>query len=59
MDARIGYLEGRMEEQSHVLQDLRTAVRHLDDKISRQFTWMVGIQITTLVAVLIALLSRL
>ena len=59
MDARIGYLEGRMEEQSHVLQDLRAAVRHLDDKISRQFTWMVGIQITTLVAVLIALLSRL
>jgi hypothetical protein len=58
MDARMGYLEGRMEEQSHVLQDLRTAVRHLDDKISRQFTWMVGIQITTLVAVLLALLSR-
>jgi len=58
MEARTGYLEGRVEEQSHVLQDLRAAMRHLDDKMSRQFTWMVGIQITTLVAVLVALLSR-
>lgn len=58
MNARMGYLEGRMEEYSHVLQDLRSAVRHLDDKTSRQFTWMVGIQITTLVAVLVALLSQ-
>jgi len=54
----MGYLEGRVEEHSHVLKDLRAALRHLDDKMSRQFTWMVGIQITTLVAVLVALLSR-
>jgi hypothetical protein len=58
MDARMGYLEGRMEEQSQILQELRASVRHLDDKMSRQFTWTVGIQITTLVAVLVALLSR-
>jgi hypothetical protein len=30
----------------------------LDDKISRQFLWIVGIQITTLVAVVGAVLSR-
>jgi uncharacterized coiled-coil protein SlyX len=58
MDARMGYLEGRMEEQSQMLQELRAAVRHLDDKTSRQFTWTIGVQITTLVAVLVALLSR-
>jgi hypothetical protein len=58
MDARIGYLEGRMEEQSQMLQELRAAVRHLDDTMSRQFTWTIGIQITTLVAVLVALISR-
>jgi hypothetical protein len=54
----MGYLEGRMEEQSQMLQELRAAVRHLDDRMSRQFTWTIGIQITTLVAVLVALISR-
>ena len=59
MDARMGYLEGRVEEQSNMLQEFRVSFRHLDDKISRQFTWLVGIQITTLVAILVALFSRL
>lgn len=38
----------------------RTDVRFdtLDDKIARQFLWLVGIQITTLVAVVGAVLSR-
>ena len=58
MESRMGYLEGRVEEQFNVLQELRASFRHLDDKMSRQFTWTVGIQITTLVAVLVALLSR-
>ena len=30
----------------------------LDDKINRQFTWLVGIQVTTLVAIVGALLAR-
>jgi hypothetical protein len=59
MEGRMSYLEGRVEEQSNLLQEFRVSFRHLDDKMSRQFTWMVGIQITTLVAVLVALLSRL
>ena len=59
MEARMGYLEGRVEEQSNMLQEFRASFRHLDDKISRQFTWLVGIQITTFVAILIALFSRL
>ena len=55
----MGYIEGRVEEQSNMLQELRASFRHLDDKMSRQFTWLVGIQITTFVAILIALFSRL
>jgi len=30
----------------------------LDDKVSRQFVWLVGIQVTTLVAIVGALLAR-
>jgi hypothetical protein len=30
----------------------------LDDKMSRQFVWLVGIQVTTLVAMVGALLAR-
>jgi hypothetical protein len=58
MEARMGYLEGRVEEQSNMLQEFRALFRHLDDKMSRQFTWLVGIQVTTFVAILIALFSR-
>jgi hypothetical protein len=59
MEARMGYVEGRVEEQSNMLQELRGSLRHLDDKMSRQFTWLVGIHITTFAAMLIALFSRL
>ena len=41
-----------MAEQSHVLVDIREA------KVSRQFVWLVGIQVTTLVAIVGALLAR-
>ena len=30
----------------------------LDEKVSRQFVWMVGIQVTTLIAIVGALLAR-
>ena len=30
----------------------------LDDKVARHFTWLVGIQVTTLVAIVGALLAR-
>lgn len=50
-------------------QELREAVRHLDqkvdarfetlgDRISRQFVWLVGVQVTTLLAIVGALLAR-
>ena len=48
-------LERRMEARFDVV-DRR--FEGMDDKISRQFTWVVGIQVTTLVAILGALLAR-
>jgi hypothetical protein len=48
-------LERRMEARFDVV-DRR--FEGMDDKISRQFTWVVGIQLTTLVAILGALLAR-
>jgi hypothetical protein len=52
MEQRVAYLEGRVEEHSQMFVDLRNDIRRLDDKISRQFLWLVGLQVTTLVAVL-------
>ncbi len=72
VEQRIAYLEGRMNEQAqHVpdlkadMRDLRTDIRRvegridaLDEKVSKHFIWLVGMQITTLVAIVGALLSR-
>ncbi|MBM3819092.1 MAG: hypothetical protein FJW14_08780 [Acidimicrobiia bacterium] len=52
MEQRVAYLEGRVEAHSKTFVDLRDDIRRLDDKISRQFLWLVGLQVTTLVAVL-------
>jgi hypothetical protein len=50
-----------MHELSERLSGVETAIRHLDtrfDAIDTKFMWMIGIQITTLVAIVAALLSR-
>ena len=58
-----------MNELSQGLVEVKETMRHfqqrvdarfdtLDDKVSRQFMWLVGIQITTLVAIVAALISR-
>jgi hypothetical protein len=52
MEARMACLEGRVDEHSTMFDDLRNDIRRLDDKMSRQFLWLIGVQITTLVAVL-------
>ena len=64
-DDRVAYMEGQVSELSQALSDVRAAVRHLeqrfdalDGKISRQFMWLVGIQVTTLAAIVAALISR-
>ena len=64
LDERVAYLEGRMEDHSALMADIRSEMRalrsdmdrrfdHLDQKIDRRFTWLVGV----LVGVLLALVS--
>ena len=55
MDRRFDQLERRFETRFDVY-DRR--LEGLDEKVSRHFTWLVGIQVTTLVAIVGALLAR-
>jgi hypothetical protein len=55
LDARFDLLERRFETRFDV-NDRR--FDGLDDKVARHFTWLVGLQVTTLVAILGALLAR-
>jgi uncharacterized coiled-coil protein SlyX len=55
VDRRFDALDQRIDALDRKL-DHRTAA--LDDKMSRQFTWVVGIQVTTLMAIVAAFLSR-
>lgn len=55
VDQRIDRLEQRMDAR---FEGMDHRLAGLDDKMSRQFLWIVGIQITTLVAVVGAVLSR-
>jgi uncharacterized coiled-coil protein SlyX len=54
-DNRFDQLERRFETRFDV-NDRR--FEGLDDKVARHFTWLVGLQVTTLVAILGALLAR-
>jgi len=87
LEGRVGNLEGRMQEQSLGIADLKNDVARLDvklsesvvrldakisesearldarisgldDKISRQFVWLVGMLVTVLAAVVGGVLSR-
>ncbi len=51
IDQRIDRVEQRIDR-------VEQRIDGLDDKMSRQFLWLVGIQITTLIAVVGAVLSR-
>ena len=72
LQERVAYLEGKVEDIRDLLTELNRRVDRieqridrvehridgLDEKMSRQFLWLVGIQITTLIAVVGAVLSR-
>ena len=62
LERRVDRLEQRVDARFDAMERRFDGVeRHingLDDKMSRQFLWMVGIQITTLVAIVGALVSR-
>jgi hypothetical protein len=55
VDRRFEQLERRFDTRFDVY-DRR--LEGLDEKVSRQFTWVVGIQVTTLIAIVGALLAR-
>jgi hypothetical protein len=55
----IRQLETKVDRRMEALDDkLERRTDALEDKMSRQFPWLVGIQVTTLVAIVGALLTR-
>ena len=53
------------DEMRQIRGDLREGFRRVDDKfevmearMSRDFRWLIGIQLTTLVAIIVALMTR-
>ncbi len=69
VEERVSHVEGQVTELSLRLTGVEGAIRHLeqrmdarferlDGKVDRQFVWLLGVQITTLVAIVAALISR-
>ena len=59
IDRRIDGLEDKLDRRIDGLEDkLGRRIEGLEDKLARQFAWLVGIQVTTLVAIVGALLTR-
>ena len=51
-------VDARFEAVDRRFDTVDRRIDALDDKVSRQFVWLVGIQVTTLVAIVGALLAR-
>jgi len=58
VDARFAGIDRRVEGIEHRFDTMDRRLEGLDDKVSRQFVWLVGVQVTTLVAVDGALIAR-
>lgn len=58
MDARFEAVERRFEAIDRRFEAINRRFELMDDKMSRHFLWLDGIQVTTLIAVVGALLSR-
>ena len=83
LDERVAYLEGRTEDHTGAVSEIRNDVRDLrsevrdlrgeinklrdemnrrfeamEQKIDRNFTWGIGIQLASVVAIVAALLGR-
>lgn len=69
VEERIAYVEGKVSELSNTLVALRGDLARVeqrvdvrfdavDERMPRQFHWIVGIQITTLVAMIGTMLAR-
>ena len=62
VDRRFELLEQRLDQQFAAIDQrflgLDRRIDGLDAKVSRQFVWTVGLHVTTLVAIVAALLAR-
>jgi hypothetical protein len=58
VDGRFETVDRRFEAIDRRFESMDRRFDAVDDKLSRQFQWLVGIQITTLVAIVGALLAR-
>jgi len=58
IDERFSSIDGRFSSNDDRFTRIETRIDALDDKVSRQFIWLVGMQMTTLIAVVGALLAR-
>jgi uncharacterized coiled-coil protein SlyX len=55
----VRHLEQRLEARFDAFERrVDTRIGALEDKVSRQFVWTVGVQVTTFVGLVAALLSR-
>lgn len=58
VDARFEAVDRRFEGMDRRFDAVDRRIDALDDKVSNHFVWLVGIQVTTLVAIVAALLAR-
>jgi len=59
IDKRFESIDKRFESIDRRFEAINGRIDALDDKVSRQFVWLVGIQITVLIAVVSALIAAL
>jgi len=58
IDRRFETIDRRFEAVDRRFDTVDRRIDALDEKLSRQFVWLVGLQVTTLVAIVDALLTR-
>jgi len=58
VDRRFEAVDRRFEAVDRRFDTVERRLDGLDEKLSRHFVWLVGIQLTTLVAIVSALLAR-
>jgi uncharacterized coiled-coil protein SlyX len=58
MDRRFEAIDRRFEAVDRRFDTVDRRIDALDEKLSRYFVWLVGLQVTTLVAIVGALLTR-
>ena len=58
MDVRFEAVDRRFEAVDRRFDTIDRRIDALDEKVSRQFVWLVGLQVTTMVAMIGALLAR-